>query len=98
MKSPFTGGNVVLHSEKRTAVFRKEKIEYTFLSYQCVDTCELFTTTELDTAKYNHGPHQFSLDYRLELRNAANCDEQDTYTFKDGDKRATYDYSGIPQR
>ena len=45
-------------------------------------------------AKYNHGPHQFSLDYRLELRNAANCDEQDTYTFKDGDKRATYDYSG----
>ena len=45
-------------------------------------------------AKYNHGPHQFSLDYRLELRNAPNCDEQDVYTFKDGDKRATYDYSG----
>ena len=37
MKSPFTGGNVILHSEKRTAVFRKEKFEYTFLSYQCVD-------------------------------------------------------------
>ncbi len=45
-------------------------------------------------AKYNHGPHQFSIDYRLELRNASNCDEQDTYTFKDGDKQATYDYSG----
>lgn len=27
-------------------------------------------------AKYNHGPHQFSIDYRLELRNASNCDEQ----------------------
>ncbi len=45
-------------------------------------------------AKYNHGPHQFTIDYRLELRNAADCDEQNVYTFKDGDKLATYDYSG----
>ena len=44
--------------------------------------------------KYNHGHHQFSFDYSLELRNAPDCDEQEVYTFKDGDKQATYDYSG----
>ena len=32
--------------------------------------------------KYNHGHHQFSFDYSLELRNAPDCDEQEVYTFK----------------
>ena len=65
MKSPFTGGNVVLHSEKRTAVFRKEKFEYTFLSYQCVDTRELFTTTELDTANTMQIYNQYRTKYGI---------------------------------
>lgn len=72
MKSPFTGGNVVLHSEKRTAVFRKEKFEYTFLSYQCVDTHELFTTTELDTANtmqiYNQYRTKYGIPFPDEIR------------------------------
>ena len=72
MKSPFTGGNVVLHSEKRTAVFRKEKFEYTFLSYQCVDTRELFTTTELDTANtmqiYNQYRTKYGIPFPDEIR------------------------------
>ena len=83
MKSPFTGGNVVLHSEKRTAVFRKEKFEYTFLSYQCVDTRELFTTTELDTANtmqiYNQYRTKYGIpfpdeigDYHLEMKGISN--------------------------
>ena len=73
MKSPFTGGEVILHSEKRTAVFRKEKFEYTFLSYQCVDTRELFTTTELDTANtmqvYNQYRTKYGIPFPDEIRN-----------------------------
>ena len=48
MKSPFTGGEAVLVSETRKAVFRKEEYEYTYLCYQCVDTHETFTTTQVD--------------------------------------------------
>ena len=46
MKSPFTGGEAVLVTETRKAVFRKEEYEYTHLCYQCVDTQETFTTTQ----------------------------------------------------
>jgi hypothetical protein len=48
MKSPFTGGEVVLQQEEATLVFRKEKFQYVSLYYQCVDTKERFTTTEID--------------------------------------------------
>lgn len=48
MKSPFTGGEVVLIEETRKAIFRKEEYEYTFLCYRCVDTQETFTTTQVD--------------------------------------------------
>lgn len=51
MKSPFTGGEAVLVTETRKAVFRKEEYEYTHLCYQCVDTQETFTTTQVDTFK-----------------------------------------------
>ena len=49
MKSPFTGGEAVLVTETRKTVFRKEEYEYTHLCYQCVDTQETFTTTQVDT-------------------------------------------------
>lgn len=48
MKSPFTGGETILLTETRKAVFRKEEYEYTYLCYQCVDTKETFTTTQMD--------------------------------------------------
>lgn len=48
MKSPFTGGETVLVTETRKAVFRKEEYEYTYLCYKCVDTQETFTTTQMD--------------------------------------------------
>lgn len=48
MKSPFTGGDVTILTETRKAVFRKEEYVYTYLSYQCVDTKEMFTTTQMD--------------------------------------------------
>lgn len=72
MRSPFTGGEARLHSERRTAVFRKEKFEYTFLSYQCVDTGELFTTTEMDTANtmqvYNQYRTKYGIPFADEIR------------------------------
>ena len=49
IKSPFTGGDVELFAELRKATFRKEEFEYTHLCYKCVDTNEMFTTTEMDT-------------------------------------------------
>ena len=48
MRSPFTGGEAVLLTETRKAVFRKEEYEYTYICYKCVDTEETFTTTQMD--------------------------------------------------
>lgn len=48
MRSPFTGGEAVLLTETRKAVFRKEEYEYTHICYKCVDTEETFTTTQMD--------------------------------------------------
>lgn len=52
--------------------FQKEKFEYTFLSYQCVDTHELFTTTELDTANtmqiYNQYRTKYGIPFPDEIR------------------------------
>lgn len=48
MRSPFTGGEAILLTETRKAVFRKEEYEYTYICYKCVDTEETFTTTQMD--------------------------------------------------
>lgn len=73
IRSPFTGGKVVLHSEKRTATFRKEMFEYTFLCYKCVDTQELFTTTQMDTVNtmqvYNQYRTKYGIPFPDEIRN-----------------------------
>lgn len=72
MKSPFTGGDTVLLTEIRKAFFRKEEYEYTYLYYQCVDTGETFTTTQLDmfnTAQiYNSYRSQHGIPYPDEIK------------------------------
>ncbi len=72
MKSPFTGGEVVFITEERKAVFRKEEYEYTHLCYQCVDTQEMFTTTQLDTYNtlqvYNNYRNAHSIPYPDEIK------------------------------
>ena len=50
MKSPFSGGNAVLRCEPSTLTFRKEEFCYIHQFYECEDTHERFTTTELDEA------------------------------------------------
>lgn len=72
MKSPFTGGDVVRYSETRTATFRKEQYEYTFVCYKCVDTGELFTTEQQDNVNtiqvYNQFRAKYGIPYPDEIR------------------------------
>lgn len=65
MKSPFTGGEVVRHSERRTATFRKEDFEYTFVCYKCVDTGELFTTERQDNVNTAQVYNQYRVKYGI---------------------------------
>ncbi|MEL6651018.1 MAG: DNA-binding protein, partial [Bacteroidota bacterium] len=48
IKSPFTGGEVVLKREWATRDFRKESFEIWEHYYQCKDTGESFSTEEID--------------------------------------------------
>ena len=45
-------------------------------------------------AKYTKGKSQFSFDYTLNYRNAANCKEENTYRMTEDTKTATYTYYG----
>lgn len=65
MKSPFTGGEAVLVAETRKAVFRKEEYEYTYLCYQCVDTQETFTTTQVDTFNTSQIYNSYRTDHGI---------------------------------
>lgn len=72
MKSPFTGGKITLISENRKAIFRKEEYEYTHLCYQCEDTKEIFTTTQIDTFNtlqvYNSYRQAYNIPYPDEIK------------------------------
>ncbi|WP_373134233.1 type II toxin-antitoxin system antitoxin SocA domain-containing protein [Barnesiella intestinihominis] len=72
MKSPFTGGETILLCETRKAIFRKEEYEYTYLCYQCVDTKETFTTTQIDTVNteqiYNSYRSAHGIPYPDEIK------------------------------
>lgn len=76
MKSPFTGGEAVLVSETRKTVFRKEEYEYTHLHYQCIDTQEVFTTTQVDTFNtsqiYNSYRSAHGIPYPDEIKEIRN--------------------------
>ncbi len=65
LKSPFTGGEVVFFSEQRKAVFRKEEFEYIHLAYQCVDTKEIFTTTQLDVVNTTQIYNQYRAEHNI---------------------------------
>lgn len=48
MKSPLTGSDMILKSEQRTAVIKGKEVTWEQHFYECIDTGEQFTTTELD--------------------------------------------------
>lgn len=65
MKSPFTGGRVVLQKENSELVFRKEAFEYVSLFYLCEDTKERFTTTEIDEINLSQVYNQYRIKYGI---------------------------------
>ncbi len=65
MKSPFTGGNVILRQEESELTFRKESFRYIHLYYVCEDTKERFTTTELDETNLSQVYNQYRIKYGI---------------------------------
>lgn len=65
IKSPFTGGNVTLHQELSELTFRQKKLQYVHLFYECDDTKEHFTTTELDELNVNQVYKQYRAKYGI---------------------------------
>jgi len=70
IKSPFTGGEVVLKSEPAKIEFRGEEYEYLYYYYMCMDTKLTFTTDEID----NHSLSQVYNQYR-QRHGIPSCDE-----------------------
>ena len=65
MKSPFSGGNAVLRCEPSTLTFRKEAFCYIHQFYECEDTHERFSTTELDEANIAQVYNQYRAKYGI---------------------------------
>ncbi|MDR0891201.1 MAG: DUF4065 domain-containing protein [Mediterranea sp.] len=65
MKSPFTAGEAVLCLREEELLFRKESFSYVHLSYQCVDTKEEFTTTEIDEVNLSQVYNQYRVKYGI---------------------------------
>jgi len=76
MKSPFTGGNVTLCHEMSELTFRKEKFQYVHLFYECDDTKERFTTTELDEVNIGQVYNQYRAKYGIPFPEEIRCMRQ----------------------
>jgi putative zinc finger/helix-turn-helix YgiT family protein len=59
MKSPLTGKEMTLVTEKRTMDFRKERFQIVFHYYKCEESGEQFTTTSLDEINLNQLYNQY---------------------------------------
>lgn len=65
MKSPFSGGDAKLCNEPSVLTFRKEQFRYVHQYYECQDTHERFTTTELDEANIAQVYNQYRAKYGI---------------------------------
>lgn len=65
MKSPITGKEMVLVKEKRTMTFRKEEFEVLYHFYECADSKEHFTTSELDEINLQQLYHSYRAKHHL---------------------------------
>jgi putative zinc finger/helix-turn-helix YgiT family protein len=65
MKSPFTGGNAELKKEPRVLEYRKDPFEILYHYYQCEDSGEQFTTTEIDTLNINQVHNKYREKYGI---------------------------------
>jgi putative zinc finger/helix-turn-helix YgiT family protein len=65
MKSPITGKTMVLNKESRTMTFRKEEFVVWYHFYQCEESSEQFTTSELDEVNVSQLYHQYRAKHNL---------------------------------
>jgi len=65
MKSPYSDGNAVLCYEQSSLTFRKEEFNYIHQFYECENTHERFTTTELDDANIAQIYNQYRAKYGI---------------------------------
>lgn len=65
MKSPITGGELILKKEIKELIYRQEKVTIHFFSYQCVDSGEEFTDTALDTLHIIQAHNEYKLKCSL---------------------------------
>ncbi len=65
MKSPFTGGEIILQKEIRTMDFRKEPFQILFQYYLCVDSKEQYTDEVLDEVNTNQVYNQYRAKYGI---------------------------------
>lgn len=65
MKSPITGKEMSVVKENRTIEFRKEKYNVVFHFYQCEDTGEQFTTSQMDEVNMNQVYNQYRDKYNI---------------------------------
>ena len=63
IKSPFGNCNAILRSEQSTLMFRDEEYSYMYSYYECHDTHERFTTTELDETNLAQVYEQYRAKY-----------------------------------
>lgn len=63
--SPLTGGIATLQHEPSTLVFRKESFHYIHQFYECQDSHEHFTTTELDEINIAQVYNQYRAKYGI---------------------------------
>ena len=59
MKSPFTGGEAILLKEPKELEFRGSKYHIIHQQFQCVDTSELYTDTNMDELNLNQVYKQY---------------------------------------
>ena len=65
MTSPFSGGVAMLLSEPSTLVYRKETFRYVHQFYECQDSHERFSTSELDEANLAQVYNQYRAKYGI---------------------------------
>jgi len=65
MKSPFTGGNATFKFEPSELTYRKEVFKFIHLFYECDETKERFTTTEIDEINIAQVYNQYRAKYGI---------------------------------
>lgn len=65
MKSPFTGGDTIKKSKTKTLRYKGEIFTIEREYYECLETGENFTTTELDQKAWDNIIRQYNERHKL---------------------------------